>query len=131
MTPEEALRIFTALGAAPAELDPESLHRAWIRAARVLHPDQGGHHDQAALLNAAYTVLSEDMRTQQSAYAARRRLATMKDPKRHGIAVWAWAGAQDGIPPSDHIARFDLTDRRFVQRTLWELSGHSQEEWTI
>ena len=132
MTPQEAAKIFAAHGVEAANLEEAELHRAWLRVARRVHPDHGGGHDDAAVLNAAYIVLREEARAALAARAAQRAEETLRfrDPLRNGVAVWAWAGAGT-TTPSDRIERASYSDRNFVKRRLWELSGGGTDEWTI
>ncbi len=132
MTPHEAERIFAQHGVEASRLDESSLHRAWLRVARSVHPDGGGRHAEAASLNAAYAVLRE--RAQRLAGGRPAPMAAPRpaadDPLRDGVAVWAWAGATQ-LPLSDRIARADYSDRNYVKRQMWELSGRRTDEWTI
>lgn len=129
MTPAEAERFFATHGIIVQGLDAQELRRAWLRLARRLHPDHGGSHAAAADLNIAYAVLAAGA----PARAEPGQPDFSRDPMRDGVRVWAWAGSgqQPGERPSDRIERFDHSDRNFVRRQMWELSGGSTEEWTI
>ena len=132
MTPRDAEQLFAAHGVEAARLDEEDLRRAWVRVVRSVHPDNGGASAEAALLNAAYAVLRRQARP-SSARSAGPPFGPRQgtdDPKRDGVAVWAWAGA-DALPLSDRIERPDLSDRNFVKRRMWELCGRRTDEWTI
>ncbi|MBW8270385.1 J domain-containing protein [Caldovatus aquaticus] len=123
-----AAAVFARFGADPAALEGAGLKAAWIRLARRYHPLGGAEPDEAVMaeINAAYDTLRRHR-------AARGGAAPQaEDPQRHGVSVWAWAGHSPGDPPpSDHIAREDYGDANFIRRRLWELSGGSEEEWTI
>ena len=130
MTPDEAEGLFADAGLSVRHLDDAGLRRAWIAALRRAHPDHGGSHDRAAALNEAYHVLRTTTAERLAVRKAQQFRASTRDPLRNGVAVWAWAGAAGGRP-SDRIERLDLTDRNFVKRRLWEVSGGSRDEWTI
>ena len=129
MTPDEAEGLFADAGLSVRHLDDSGLRRAWIAALRHAHPDHGGSHDRAAALNEAYRVLRATLTERLAERKARVFRASARDPLRDGVAVWAWAG--EAGRPSDLIHRFDHTDRNFVKRRLWEVSGGSRDEWTI
>lgn len=44
---------------------------------------------------------------------------------------WAWAGHFGRKDPDITITKNDFTDINFIKRSMWELSGHSHDEWTI
>jgi hypothetical protein len=128
-----AAAVFARFGADPSGLAGHRLKATWIGLARRYHPLGGAEPDEAAMaeINAAYDALR---RAETPDAPARRGAppAADADPKRDGVAVWAWAGhAPDRPLPSDHIAREDDSDANFVRRRLWRLSGGSEEEWTI
>jgi hypothetical protein len=56
-----------------------------------------------------------------------------RDPGRYAASPnkWAWAGHFGRKEPDFTIAKNDFTDVNFIKRSLWELSGHSNDEWTI
>ena len=48
------------------------------------------------------------------------------------MPVWAWAGHGGGdTVPEELILRDDYSDRNFLKKRLWELSGYATEEWTL
>jgi hypothetical protein len=129
MTPHDAARAFAARGRDAGRLDEEALRHAWIQAAREA---QGGHGAESGRLDAACALLDRQARASPPRpagppFAPRPQF---DDPKRDGVAIWAWAGA-DAKPASDRIERADYSDRNFVKRRMWELSGRRTDEWTI
>jgi hypothetical protein len=51
------------------------------------------------------------------------------DPRQEN--PWVWAGYNGGAPPNPSIRRMDYTDMNFIKKSMWELSGKSQDEYTI
>ena len=74
-------------------------------------------------INAAYSFLKP-----QAAGAAH----DLSSPRVHGAPVWAWAGqSRDGTVPDEMILRHDYSDRNYLKKRLWELSGRSTQAWTL
>ncbi|MFN6955085.1 MAG: hypothetical protein ACK4PG_09845 [Acetobacteraceae bacterium] len=129
MTPRDAERVFADHGLDAARLDQDALRHAWLQATGGADP---ARDEDAARLDAAHAVLDRQVRATPPRpagppFAPRPQF---DDPKRDGFAVWAWAGV-DGQPASDRIERADCSDRNFVKRRMWELSGRRTDEWTI
>lgn len=129
MTPHDAERVFAEHGLDAARLDEEALRHAWIQAAREAHASHGA---DSGRLDAAYAVLDRQARASPPRHAGPpfAPRPQFDDPKRDGVAIWAWAGV-DAKPASDRIERADYSDRNFVKRRMWELSGRRTDEWTI
>ena len=109
--------------AAAGGLAPDELKRRWQELARRHHPDLGGDTRAMQEINAAYSALKP-----QTAGGARDTAS----PRVRGLPAWAWAGhAGGGTVPDELILRQDCSDRNFLKRRLWELSGRSSEEWTL
>ena len=103
-------------------LAPNELKRRWQDLARRHHPDLGGDMRAMQEINAAYASLKP------------QPLGGMRDtssPRVRGRPVWAWAGHGGDAVPDELILRQDYTDRNFLKKRLWELSGRSTEEWTL
>ena len=122
MSREAAEAILRRHGLDAAGLAPDELKRRWQELARQHHPDLGGDTLAMQEINAAYSVLKP--------LAARGGRDTTS-PRVGGLPVWAWAGHASGTVPDEVISRDDCSDRNFLKRRLWEVSGGSKEEWTL
>ena len=125
MTRSQAIQIFASNGVNPSGLSVDQLKKAHRQLALKNHPDRGGDPETMKNINAAYDVLKGgsgggDVRSTQN---------TRYEPKE--TPVWAMAGYSGGIKPNGHIFRNDYTDVNFIKKSIWELSGHSKDEWTI
>ena len=104
-------------------LAPDELKRRWQELARRHHPDLGGETGDMQEINAAYSFLKP------LAPAGARDTAS---PRVLGLPAWALAGHGAGAAmPDGVIARRDYSDRNFLKKQLWELSGRSSQEWTL
>ena len=127
MSREIAEDILSRHGLDAAGLTPEELRRRWQDLARRHHPDLGGDMRAMQEINAAYTFLRP-----QAAAAASGGMRDASSPRVRGLPVWAWAGHGHGdTVPDEVILRDDYTDRNFLKKRLWELSGHCTQEWTL
>ncbi len=106
-----------------AGLAPDELKRRWQELARRHHPDLGGDERAMQEINAAYSFLKP---------LGPRTARDTASPRVRGFPAWAWAGHEGaGTVPDEVIAREDYSDRNFLKKRLWELSGHSKEAWTL
>jgi len=119
---EAAEGILRRHGLDAAGLAPDELRRRWQELARRHHPDLGGDVRLMQEINAAYSMLKPQ------AFSCARDTAS---PRVRGVAAWAWAGHGEGEVPDDLILRDDYSDRNFLRKRLWELSGRSAQEWTL
>lgn len=126
MSRETAEDILRRHGLDAAGLEAGELKRRWQELARRHHPDLGGDMHAMQEINAAYSFLKPQAFGAGS--AAARDTAS---PRVDGAPVWAWAGQRAGTVPDEMILRQDYSDRNFLKKRLWELSGHSKEEWTL
>lgn len=137
MTRAEAKAIFARYGVEnPDKLDVTGLKSAHRRLVKANHPDRGGSDQAMARINAAYDVLKNP-----EAYAASpppSRSAYDPAASRYGhryssepYPEWANAGYSGGMRDSPSINREDYSDRNYVKKRMWELSGKSKEEWSI
>jgi hypothetical protein len=123
MSRETAEAILRRHGLDAEGLAAEELKRRWQELARRHHPDLGGDQHTMQEINAAYSFLKPH------AGQGGRDLAS---PRFRGAPVWAWAGhSQAGTVPEEMILRDDDSDRNFLRKRLWELSGRSTQEWTL
>ncbi len=125
MSRETAERILRRHGLDAAGLAPDELKRRWQELARRHHPDLGGDMRAMQEINAAYSSL----KPQTAASGGTRDTAS---PRFRGLPVWAWAGhGAGGTVPDEVILREDYSDRNFLKKRLWELSGRCTQEWTL
>lgn len=127
MSREAAEAILSRHGLDAAGLAPAELRRRWQELARRHHPDLGGDTGAMQDINAAYAYLKP--RAGASYFEGTR---DVHSPRVRGFPAWAWAGHGGGVVlPDELILRHDYTDRNFLKRRLWEVSGRSTEEWTL
>lgn len=122
MSREAAEAILRRHGLDAAGLAPDELKRRWQELARRHHPDLGGDTRAMQEINAAYSFLKPQ---------AGGGLRDTTSPRVGGVPVWAWAGNALGTVPDEVISRDDYSDRNFLKKRLWEMSGCSKEEWTL
>jgi hypothetical protein len=123
---ETAEDILSRHGLDAAGLTPEELRRRWQDLARRHHPDLGGDMQAMQEINAAYASLKP------RAAATVAGVRDTSSPRVRGFPAWVWAGhGGGGTVPDELILREDCTDRNFLKKRLWELSGRGAEEWTL
>jgi hypothetical protein len=122
MSREVAEAILRRHGLDAAGLRPDELKRRWQELARRHHPDAGGDLRAMQEINAAYSILKPQV------YGGAR---DMTSPRVGGLPVWAWAGHRGTTTPEELVLRQDYSDRNFLKKRLWELSGRSMEEWAL
>lgn len=120
MSREAAQGILRRHGLDAEGLAPAELKRRWQELARQHHPDLGGDVRAMQEINAAYSFLKPSSGAGDSGC-----------PRVRGLPAWAWAGHRDGSAPDALILREDYTDRNFLKKRLWELSGRCTQEWTL
>jgi len=129
MNIRQAREIFAKFGAHLRSDDVVELRHAWIMLAKQYHvrAARDDTHERAmAEINAAYDLLKANPEKAKSGGV------TTDDPRIRGVCVWAWAGhSGTGLPPSDRIETADERDINYVKRRIWQLSGHSKEQWSI
>jgi hypothetical protein len=123
MSREAAEDVLRRHGLDAAGLAPDELKRRWQELARRHHPDLGGDERCMQEINAAYSFLKP---------LAPRTARDTASPRVRGLPAWAWAGHDGGnTVPDEVISREDYSDRNFLKKRLWELSGQSKEAWTL
>lgn len=145
-SPQQARRVLLNFGADSTELDtPRGLQTAWRRLIKQYYTGRQHeeHETTVKAINDAYDVLR---RTGADGLAAAARAADRPEPEwseppprrpetrrreAPGVPPWAWAGHSGGMPPSSKIYRHDYRDVNYIKQQMWELSGHSRQEWTI
>jgi len=139
MSHGDAVKIFLAQGINAASMDPAELKAAYRKKMISLHPDRGGDSDTAKMFNAAYDVLknkpSISGRSNRSSsgpsYQDQSGSQYRSSSKPTETPPWAWAGYSGGLPPNASIYRENYTDVNYIKKRMWELSGHSKEEWNV
>lgn len=123
MSRDAAEKILRDHGLDATGLAPDELRRRWQDLARRHHPDLGGDARAMQEINAAYSFLKP-----RGARGGRDD----DSPRVRGLPAWAWAGhAAAGPAPDELILREGYSDRNYLKKRLWELSGRSNEEWTL
>lgn len=136
MSRSQAVQVFDFHGVSSAgQLDPESLKSAWRNLLKQFHdpgnPEGYTQPEAVKEINAAYDVLKNGGAQGRSKYSATGTPYEPSQPENEYNARWAWAGHSGGIPPNSRISRQDYRDVNFIKKRMWELSGHSKQEWTI
>lgn len=122
MSRETAEKVLRDHGLDAAGLAPSELRRRRQDLARRHHHDLGGDVRSMQEINAAYSFLKP-----QAAEGRRDD----SSPRVNGSPAWAWAGHHGASSPDELILREDYSDRNYLKKRLWELSGRSKEEWTL
>lgn len=127
MTYATAAAIWRSLGVEPTNMDKRELFLARRILAKKHHSDVGGNGETMQNINAAYDVLTaRPSLGDQPAKASPHR--PTQDPD---ATIWSHAGYSGGMANSSSIYRPDYTDMNFIKKRMWELSGKSNQEWTI
>jgi hypothetical protein len=127
MPVHDAVSIFRKYGVDIVEMPFEQIHRLRNSLLRRYHPDAGGTIEIAQEINAAFDSLQANTRgLSKPASQARSPSGPPSPPDQ-----WAWAGHSGPGAPNFVISRSDFTDPNFIKKSMWELSGKSDEEWTI
>ena len=98
---------------------PNELKRRWQDLARRHHPDLGGDMGVMQEINAAYSFLKP-----RGGAAPTRDTVSPRIARR--CRFGPGPGTAAGTVPDELILRHDYTDRNFLKKRLWELSGRSQ-----
>lgn len=132
MSREAAELVLRRHGLDAAGLAPAELQRRWRELARRHHPDLGGDDRTMQEINAAYAFLKPRAAAAAAAASYFEGTRDVDSPRVRGFPAWVWAGhGGGGVVPDELILRGDYTDRNFLKKRLWELSGRSTEEWTL
>lgn len=118
---EDAVRVFQKYGVDISRMSFDKIRKSRNTLLQKYHPDAGGKIEIAQEINAAFDML-------QRRTPASRQLEPKPQPHSD---KWAWAGHSGLTAPNTHISRHDFADPNFVKKSMWQLSGFSNEEWTI
>ena len=124
---QQAIGIFQKYGVNVVEMPLDQIRKARNILLQKCHPDAGGELHEAQEINSAFDLLQKTP-TQFLKPASQPRRPTEPQPQPD---KWVWAGHSDAKPPNSSILRNDFTDLNFIKKSMWELSGYSNEEWTI
>jgi hypothetical protein len=127
MPVHDAVSIFRKYGVDIIEMPFEKIHQLRNSLLRKHHPDAGGTIEIAQEINAAFDSLkSKALGLWTPASEPGRQSHPPPRPDQ-----WAWAGHSGPGAPNSVISRSGFTDPNFIKKSMWELSGKSDEEWTI
>jgi hypothetical protein len=124
-----AISLFRRLGFDVAKMAPEALKATRRQLLSQHHPDRGGDLNTAQLINAAYDLLKNGV-PNLALYGEDLDLYETHKAENPGYPEWAWAGYAGGVP-DPKIYHNDFSDVNFIKKSMWELSSHSETEYTI
>jgi hypothetical protein len=136
MTQSQAVDIFAKHGERLVAASADEVKKARNRLVRQYQSDlTTGGDSVLKQINAAYDVLKHGVQAHPAGhrpyYQDFSQDAASKRGEPQGTPPWAWAGHSGGMAPNATIRREDFTDMNFILKTMWELSGKSNEEWTM
>jgi hypothetical protein len=136
-----AILLFRRFGVDVTGMTPEALREARRQLIHRHHPDRGGNLDTAQSINAAFDLLKDGVpkyRGSPFALGSFRRTHQNRGDQLAALKLcypeypeWVWAGCSGDIPGRAEIRVQDFTDINFIKKSIWELSGHSESEYTI
>ena len=124
---QQAIDIFQKYGVNVVEMPLDDIRKARNILLQKCHPDAGGKLDEAQEINAAFDFLRK-IPTHFLKPPSQPKRPTEPQPQPD---KWIWAGHSGAKPPNSAILRNDFTDLNFIKKSMWELSGYSNDEWTI
>src|SRR5438128_2690888 len=127
MSLQQAIDTFQKYGVDVVEMPLDQIRKARNILLQKCHPDAGGKLDDAQAINAAFDLLRKIPPHFLKPPPDQRR-PTQPQPQPD---KWIWAGHSDAKPPNSTILKNDFTDLNFIKKSMWELSGYSNEEWTL
>src|SRR5215468_9099733 len=137
----DAILLFRRLGTDVTGMTPEELRETRRRLINRHHPDRGGSLDMAQAINAAFDLLKDGVPKYRGSPFALGSFRRAHQSRRDQLAVlklcnpefpeWVWAGCSGDSPGRFDIRTQDFSDINFIKKSLWELSGHSEYEYTI
>lgn len=137
----DAVLLYRRVGVDVTGMGPEQLNAARRLLLHKHHPDRGGDLGTAQSINAAYDVLKHGVPKYRATAAALKAFCRAHPKRREQIAAlrlcypehpeWTWAGCFEAAPVRSNIQHHDFTDINFIKKSMWELSGHSDIEYTI
>jgi hypothetical protein len=137
----DAILLFRRLGVDVTGMEPEDLREARRKLINRHHPDRGGSLTTAQSINAAYDLLKEGVPKYRGSPFALGSFRRTHQNRRDQLAAlklcnpeypeWTWAGCSGDVPSRSVVRTQDFTDVDFIKKSIWELSGHSEYEYTI
>jgi hypothetical protein len=129
----DARRAFQHYGATEEQLETErGLKTAFRKLVNKYHPDRGDNDGEAMKeITAAYDVLKKSLGTPHAAVGGSDDDTGGSSSPFDQVPIWAMAGYSGGAYPNGSIRRQNYTDMNFFKKRMWELSDHSNTEWTI
>lgn len=137
----DAILLFRRFGVDVTGMEAEQVNAARRQLLNKHHPDRGGELDTAQSINAAHDLLKYGVPKYHATTSALKAFCRAHPKRRQQVAAfklcypehpeWAWAGYSGDRPARPSIHHNDFTDVNFIKKTMWELSGHSDIEYTI
>ena len=137
----DAILLFRRFGVDVTGMGPDQVHAARRNLLHKYHPDRGGDLDTAQSINAAYDLIKNGVPKYRGTAFAFKTFRRAHPSRRAQVAAlklcypdhpeWAWAGYSGDVPVQPNIHTHDFTDLNFVKKSMWELSGRSETEYTI
>ena len=137
----DAILLFRRFGVDVTGMTPEELREARRQLINRHHPDRGGSLQTAQSINAAYDLLKEGIPKYRGSHFALSSFRRANQNRRDQLAAlklcnpdypeWVWAGCSGDTPGRFDIRIQDFTDINFIKKSIWELSGHSEYEYTV
>jgi hypothetical protein len=125
MLSQQAIDIFKKYGVDVTGMPLDQIRKSRNALLQKHHPDTGGTMEAAQDINAAFDLLKN-----KNPYLLKPTLQPKPQPQPIPNE-WIWAGYSGEYTPNSAISRSDFTDINFIKKSMWELSGKTNEEWTI
>jgi hypothetical protein len=133
--------LFRRLGVDVTGMPSDALREARRQLIHRHHPDRGGDLDTAQSINAAYDLIKDGVPKYRGSAFGLSSFRRAHQRRREQVAAlklcypehpeWVWAGCSGDIPGRSDIRNQDFTDINFIKKSMWELSGRSESEYTI
>jgi len=137
----DAILLFRRLGVDVTGMPPDAVKEVRRQLIHQHHPDRGGNLDMAQSINAAYDLIKHGVPKYRGSASGLSSFRRAHQRRREQVAAlklcypeypdWAWAGCSEDVPSRFEIYANDFTDLNFIKKSMWELSGRSEAEYTI
>jgi hypothetical protein len=137
----DAILLFRRFGVDVTGMGADQVHAARRNLLHKHHPDRGGKLDTAQSINAAYDLIKSGVPKYRGTAFAFKTFRRAHPSRRAQVAAltlcypdhpeWAWAGYSGHAPVHPTISHQDFTDVNFIKKSMWELSGRSENEYTL